>query len=125
MIFHASLSLVKVNTSVAYPTFSHLVSPFNIFLAVFPSCIFPSIIPVAQDVLVSLFSSHGLKKVAWGLCILFILLCHLLVTLFRLSSLLSMRFILCRNHISVISSLFFNYFETDKGPLLYIRLGSL
>ena len=65
------------------------------FHAVFPCCTFLQSFQLSQDVLVSLLSLHGQKRLL-GIYVFYlrvILLCGLLVTLFHLVSLQSMRFI--------------------------------
>ena len=86
-----------------------LVHPTS-FLVVFPSCVFLQSFQLSQDVLVSLFSSGGQKKVAWRILILFIN--DLVVSAtrntvsFDFSAFHEIRSILRRNHISAASRFF-------------------
>ena len=87
MTFHESLSLVAFNAFVTLPTLSHFISPCNIF-----SGCFPLSFQLPQDVFISLFSSHGQKRLL-GVYVFYlwmILLCGVLATPFPWISLQSM-----------------------------------
>ena len=131
MTFHASLSLVVFNDSVTRTTSNHFVSTSNTFSCWFPFCVFPGPFQLSQDVLVSLFSSHGQKRLFGAFLYSFYesSCCSVLVILFRFFfyffAVHEIRSIFRRNYISVVSSFFCTCFEIVQAWHPCIKMDSI
>ena len=116
--FLAFLSLVAFSASVTLLTLSHFLSASNIFSRSFPSYVFLQSFQLSQDVILSLFSSHSQKR-CLGAYIFYlqVILCQLLINLFRLISLQSMSLLPPVSFVSV--------FEIVQFLHPFIRMGSI
>ena len=127
MIFLSSLSLTTFSTILPRLSLSHFVSTSQYPLTLFSLAAFS--FKHSNCHKPSLFSPHGQKKVALHLCILY--MSDLLVSASRNS--VSFDFfaineicsILCKNHISVVSSSSCNCFEIVQALHPYIGRGSI
>ena len=128
MACHTFLYLVALSASVTPPTFSHFVSLSNIFLLFFLCCGFSSITQVVTRCSSLSFLVAWPKTVAWRLRILFksdLVSASCNTIWFDFSAVHEIHSILCRNHISVVSSFFCNCFKIVQASHPYIKMGSI